>query len=799
LRGLLGLALVTAFVLGVGSYFIRREVIRRVRDRSVTSNAGVFSRPYPLERGMSISRSQTLARLERLAYRKVNTTPEHSGEYELTDDKLFIYFRGAHFGGHPDQESQLVQFDLGSNKEIKNILDVKFRQPMKQAYLEPELLSLLGDSATRASTPKQLHDYPPYLVNALLAIEDERFYQHWGIDPIGLLRAIVVNLRAGHLVQGGSTITQQLAKNLFFTRERSFVRKAFEALSAILVETAFSKEKILELYMNEIFLGQEGNVAIHGFGEAAKAFFGKDVENIDLAEAATLAGIIKAPTSLSPRLNPKASKKRREVVLNKMLEQGYISPEERNRAALENLDIQPAQRNKRIAPYFVDFIRRKMEEQIQTDDPAASRLQIITGLDVDYQRCAETAVENGLKRLEQSYPRIKKSKEPLQASLISVNPVHGEVLAWVGGRDYGENQFDRVSQSKRQPGSTFKPFVYLTALDKDLNNYRVARTTSILSDEPTAIPVAGGKTWEPKDYEDEYLGDVTVREALTHSLNIPTVQLAMKVGIDAVAHTAALFGFGEDLPHVPSLALGAGEVSAFDLARAYAAIANGGLLINLKPIIAIMLENDPVPVGVPESKEERVASESAVFVLTNMLQSVIESGTGQVVRRMGFQSPAAGKTGTSSDTRDAWFVGFTPRTLAIVWVGFDDNKETKLTGAQGAAPIWTEYMKCIAPFEPELDFITPPGVVYRKIDRQTGLLFTPYCPPQNEVTEVFVEGTEPVTPCPEHTRDVYTEDRRDLLPAAGEAPDSEREVLSPPSNPFPDSRRKSLWQSLFGG
>ncbi|MFN8389323.1 MAG: PBP1A family penicillin-binding protein [Bdellovibrionota bacterium] len=816
IKGVLGLMILAGIGLGVGSYFIRNEVIARVREREVNSNAGVFTRPFPIERSMSLTGSKTFERLERLAYHKVSGEPEHAGEYSLSSDRMLIYLRGAHFGGEPDQEEQLVELTLSPAKEVTNIIDVKFRQPMKQIYLEPELLALLGDTATRASTPKQLKEFPENLIHAVLAIEDERFYSHFGLDPVGLARAIYVDITAGGLVQGGSTITQQLAKNLFFTRERTFARKVFEALSAVLVETAFTKDQILELYLNEVFLGQEGNVALHGFGEAARAFFGKDVANITLAEAATLAGIIKAPTRLSPRLNPADAKKRRAVVLEKMAELGFITPEQQTKATLENIDIRPAERGKRKAPYFVDFIRRKMLEHFPVGDPAASKLQIVTGLDLQYQNCADEAVENGLKRLEQTYPRLKKGKGPLQAALISVSPVHGEVLAWVGGRDYGENQFDRVSQSQRQPGSTFKPFVYLTALDKNLNTYRVARTTSILSDEPTTIPISDGKTWQPKDYEEGYRGEVTVREALTHSLNIPTVQLAMKVGIDAVAHTAALFGFGTDLPRVPSLALGAGEVSPFDLVRAYAAIANGGTLLNLKPILAIMVEGDSEPIGKPETKEERVASEPAVFVLTNMLQSVIEAGTGTVVRRMGFTAPAAGKTGTSSDTRDSWFVGFTPRTLAVVWVGFDDNRETKLTGAQGAAPIWTDYMKCVSGFEPQLDFVPPPGVVFQKIDRQSGLLMTPSCPTQNEMTEVFVEGTEPVTPCPIHTRDVYADDQGGLPPAAqgereddfgvprrggslGDSGDQDnREVLSPPSSRYGGERRKGVWEMLFG-
>jgi len=792
LRGLLGLALLGAIFLTVGSIYIRREVLRRVHDRSLTATSAVFARPFPIYKGLNVERSKLRERMNRLAYRSVSD-PEHAGEYSQRENVLRVFLRSSPYAKDGPQEERLVEITLNPAKEVDSILDTKFQSPLDQVYLEPELLSLLGDTATRASLAKPLKDFPPVLIHALLAIEDERFYSHFGIDPQALVRAVFVNLTSGRLAQGGSTLTQQLAKNLFFSQERSFVRKIFEAAAAVLMETALTKDQILELYLNEVFLAQEGNVAIHGFAEASRSFFGHEVEQLTLAEAATLAGIIKAPTRLSPRLYPKNAKERRGLVLQKMAELKYISEEERNRAALENLKIRPAERTRRAAPYFVDYIRRKVQEHFELETAALSRLRIITGLDLEYQSCADKAVEDGMKRLEQSYPRLKKQKDPVQVALISVNPIDGEILSWVGGRDYGENQFDRVSQSKRQPGSSFKPFVYLTALDKDLNTYRVARTTSLLTDEPMTLRVAGGKTWEPKNYDEGYRGEVTVREALAHSLNIPTVQLAMKVGIENVAHTAELFGFGNDLPRVPSLALGAGEVSPFDLARAYAAIANGGQLINLRPFTAVLQENDPEPLAKSEWSETRIASEPAVYVLTNMMQSVLDFGTAQIVRRMGFTAPAAGKTGTSNDTRDAWFAGFTPRLLTIVWVGFDDNTELKLTGAQAAAPIWTDYMKCAAAMEPQLDFVPPPGVVFRKVDKKSGLLFTPNCPPELAVEEVFVEGTEPITPCPLHNRDVYTEDVYNEPPPS--APASEFEILSPPSAP---RRSPGLWDKIWG-
>ena len=322
----------------------------------------------------------------------------------------------------------------------------------------------------------------------------------------------------------------------------------------------------------------------------------------------------------------------------------------------------------------------------------------------------------------------------------------------MGGRDFGKTQFDRVSLAKRQPGSVFKPFVFLTALDGSLNGYRTARTTSLLLDEPLSIEIPGKDPWEPQNYDKSFRGEVTVREALAKSLNVPTVRLASKVGIDYVARTAELFGFGDNLPQVPSLALGAGEVSPLAVAQAYAVLANGGLWQNVTAITSVSQGEPRAEIYRSNVLQSRVVSAPAVYVLTDILRSVIEEGTGRVVRRMGFLQPAAGKTGTSNDGRDTWFAGFTPRLLAVVWVGFDSSKALKLTGASAAAPIWTEFMKCAQPLEPDLDFLPPKGVVKRQIDTRSGLLATPHCPRESLTDEIFVEGTEPITACPLHSR-----------------------------------------------
>lgn len=752
LRGAGFILVIAAIVFALGSYLVRREVLARVRSRAISTSSVILSRPFPITRGTNYNDAKIERRLKRLKYTEVNSYPRVPGQYSKNNSKAYIYLRDVDLPNGETQKKSLIELNLDQNFEILSLKNSKHNKRIRFAWLEPEVISLLGNSSSRATNYKKLNEFPENLKNAVLSIEDERFYSHIGLDFIAIARAFYVNLTSGKLKQGGSTLTQQLAKNLFFTNERSLRRKILEAISAIFIETGFSKDQILEYYLNEIYLGQSGNQAIHGFAKAATHYFGKEIEKLRLSEIATLAGIIKGPSYYSPRRHPIRAKKRRRTVLKKMHELGYISKNDRDGSGAVEVKVIQSKSNERIAPYFVDYLRKTITTKHKHSIKSDEALRIHSGIDLEFQKCAEYAVDTGLKKINENYQQIRKSKEPLQAAIVALNPNSGEIRAWVGGKNYSQTQFDRVSQAKRQPGSTFKPFVYLTALDRNLNNYRVARTTSLLLDEPIKIPSVNGTFWEPKNYDGEFRGEVTVREALTYSLNIPTVELAEKVGIDAIAHTAELFGFGKNLPHVPSLALGAGEVTPLELARAYAAIANGGALINLQEFSSITTAESKDVIVKNVSNAQKTASEGAVYVLTNILQSVIEHGTGKVVRRMGFEGPVAGKTGTSNDTRDAWFAGFTPRLLAVVWVGFDNNKPTHLTGSSGAAPIWTRFMNCVSKMEPVLDFIAPPDVVFKRIDPNSGLLHTERCKNKDYVAEVFVKGTEPVTTCPNDSR-----------------------------------------------
>jgi penicillin-binding protein 1B len=738
--------MLTGAIMLVGSLFMRKAVIKRLTARALASSGLVMSRPLAMSIGDDFEKLRLSSRLKRLGYYKTSQKLSRPGEYRdlLAENRFQIYLREFRLGDKFLQRQAPHEVLINSRGEIESIRDTKFAQDRKNIWLEPEMLAVLGNSDTRAVSPKRLVQYPQHLKQAVLAIEDERFRSHFGIDPVSIARAMLVNIKAGKVVQGGSTLTQQLAKNLFFTSERTIVRKITEAFSALLIETAFTKDQILEFYLNEIFLGQEGRVAIHGFGEASKTFFNRDVSQLSIAEAATLAGIIKGPSAYSPRRHPKRAKTRRNLVLKKMKELGFINATQFDSAMNTPIQVSQSSRSRRKAPYFVDYVRRTIPDLVDPELFGTANVRVFTGLDLEYQQCAEQAVTQGLKDLETKYKKIR-GKEKVQAALVAVSPSNGSTLAWVGGRSFSNSQFDRVSLAKRQPGSAFKPFVFLTALDRNLNNYRVARTTSVLLDEPLTLKQKGSENWKPQNYDRKYRGEVTVRQALAHSLNVPTVNLAMKVGVDQIARTASYFGFGDDLPRVPSLALGAGEVTPLELAKAYNALANGGRLAELRPILAVALDTEEGNIYEAPLREQSLVSEPAVFVLTNILRSVVEEGTAQVVRRLGFSAPAAGKTGTSNDGRDSWFAGYTPHLLAVVWVGYDSGKPLRLTGSQAAAPIWTAFMKCTATMEPELEFIPPPGVVYRDIDARNGLLDDGYCPSQFVVREVYVEGTEPLT------------------------------------------------------
>lgn len=758
------------FVIGMGTSY--SLVNSRLSESRFGETSAIMSAPYEIESGALPARNLLLAELARRAYRQLSEPPTEAGQYQLGENVLSVFVRPWRDSGSVQHQAQLITIDLQKG----GIFDASYTA-LRMTALEPEVITPLSGGMARANTFRPLNTIPEMLKIAVIATEDERYYSHFGVDPIGILRALVTNIRAGRVVEGGSTITQQLAKNLFFTPKRSLWRKIQEVFGALQLELHLTKNEILEMYLNEVYLGQEGSVAIHGVQSASEAFFGHDVTALTLPEAATLAAIIKAPSAYSPRLHPEKAKARRALVLSRMANLGYITEREVRAAAQANLSVRQSYFHKRLAPHFTQTLRDRLSSLFPVEAVGLSGIQVLSGLSVPMQLCAESAVKEGIAALEKSYPALRNASQPLEVGLVAIEPHSGLVRAWVGGRDYGVNQFDHVSQASRQIGSTVKPFLYLTALDAGLNDYKPATARTVIPDEPLSIPLVTRDTWEPQNYDDEFLGDVTLRYALERSLNVPAVYVSQRIGIPSVARTLRLFHVAKNPPEVPALALGAVETTLLDLTSAYAALANGGVYVTPR-LLRSVVDSGGEMLFREEFSEQRVADENAVYVLTNILQGVIARGTARAVRSAGFHGVAAGKTGTTDDARDAWFVGYTPNLAAGVWVGFDNNSKMGLTGGVAAAPLWGKFMQCVDPHMPDYDFLRPENVVFLTIDAASGKRETPDCPVTNPVREVFVRGTEPPANCPSSPE-----------PA---------DYSTPASAPQPRQRR-SLWDVLFGG
>ena len=756
-------------------FYIDRKVSRKLSNRSDDKVPAVYSDGFNVSADASYSIDFLKGELLSRRYRELSGQPKNPGEFDINGAVLRFHSRQFTAADGSLRPETNVSYDADS----KVIMVDGSKHDSFQ--LEPEVISYLGSGELRASSYRKLGDIPKFLAVAVISIEDERFYKHFGIDLIGISRAMARNIAALGLVEGGSTITQQLAKNLVLSPRRTLGRKIQEAFAAFSLERRLSKDQILEMYLNEVYFGQEGSISIHGVSEAANTFFGKKLEDITLGEAAILAAIIKAPSYFSPRRHLDRALDRAYTVLDKMVELGAISAKDAAQAKQQKIIVVDRDLHQKSAPHFVDALTQELSTKLDLESLVPSGLSVYTGINAGMQRCAESALSDGLAQLEKQHPKLLKHKEPVQGGLLAVEPFSGKVRAWVGSRDYSSNQFDHVYQAKRQIGSTIKPFLYLTALDGSLNDYKVATPSTILPDEPINVTLVTKKTWSPENYDKKYLGDVTLRYALENSRNSPAVYLGQRVGISNFVRAAKLFRVSDNLPAVPALTLGATDTTLLQLVSAYGALANGGIYVAPRIFVSAM-DGEGSTLATGNIIEERVANEAPVYVTTNILQGVIERGTGRVVRTLGFLRPAAGKTGTTNEARDGWFVGFTPNLVAGVWVGFDDNTVLGLTGGAAAAPIWTQFMKCSENYYDKIDFLPPPGVVFRNIDQSDRQLATINCPPENIVQEVYVKGTEPTSSCQLHPG---TEG-------------SEPEMPSRPNYPERRPRQRGFWDNLFG-
>ena len=646
-----------------------------------------------------------------------------------------------------------------------------FQSTAKIYAASPKLVTNLSDASREKRRLVEFKDIPKVLVDAVTAGEDRSFFSHHGLDPKRIAGAFVSNLDDAHRLQGGSTITQQLARNFFLTAEPTWRRKVSEAFISVILELRLTKEQIFTMYANEVYLGQRGSFAIHGFGEGSTAQFGKDLSELTLAEAATLAGIIPAPNAYSPSKHPDRATVRRNLILRAMRQTGSITPENYEKAKQAELEITRLTADVTDAPYLVDFIREGLLKDYSEEELMSGGFKVYTTLDPDLQKAAVEAVEKGLTFVEQQLvARDKKNKRPEnrprpQAALIALDPHTGEIKAMVGGTDYAASQYNRITEAFRQPGSIFKPFVYAAALetayDFSSDNADAIANPDIQSlDERAITPlttfmdapqvfVYGGAAYQPNNYKHQYRGLVTVRAALQHSLNLPTIRVAEQIGYNRVAALAKRMGLNANIKGYPSVALGAFEVTPIELAGAYTAFANEGKRIEPHALLRVEAPDGRVLKAYKYEPREVLRPEIA-YLMTHLMEGVIDHGTGAGVRSRGFKLPAAGKTGTS---RDGWFAGYTKDLLVIAWVGFDDNRDLNLEGARSALPIWTEFMLKAYELHPVRDaarmsFKPPSGIEIVKIDAESLLLATPSC--QNTFEEAFVAGTAPATYCPLH-------------------------------------------------
>jgi penicillin-binding protein 1B len=706
----------------------------------VLGSARVYAAPTTLTPGRPVPGGSLARKLARLGYREVTdgaTRPLAAGQYRVRGDALDVAIRPSPAPWGASGRRVLVRMKKDVVTELRGLGN----EALDDVELEPEVLAALGRGGATALGPGD--DAAPAACRAaVLAAEDRHFFHHPGIDPIAVTRAVVANVRAGERQQGGSTLTQQLAKNAFLTPRRTFRRKAEEAVLAVLLELRTPKEEILRRYLASVYLGVDGGLPIHGFAQGAEAYFGKPLGQLGPAECALLAGIIRAPNGLSPRTRPWAAKASRNRVLSRMVEDGTLDAAAGKRARAEALTLAPPRVRHVSALYVAAEVRRELMQFLPADVAEAPGLAIFTSIDADAQREAERAVRKGLGTLE----RGRKRSEALQAALVALDPPTGRVRALVGGRDYGSSPLDRAMRARRQPGSAFKPFVYLAAVDPARSDGARPRTVvSTLEDEPLSLR-AGGKLWQPANYDGTFAGDLALEDALADSRNAATVRLALDVGLAPIARAATDLGIHGPLPNVPSLALGVAETSLVELTSAYAAFASGGVRRPPSLVVGVVSPAGETLWAAPV-REERVLTPAVAYLMTHLLERVVDVGTGAGARRAGLVGPAAGKTGTTDDTRDAWFVGWTPHVVAGVWVGHDSGRPTGLTGAQGALPIWTDFVRA-AGSSGTRAFPVPEGIVWRDVDPATGGLATAACPERRRVP--FLDGTEPDGRCPAH-------------------------------------------------
>ncbi|MFN0086492.1 MAG: PBP1A family penicillin-binding protein [Blastocatellia bacterium] len=745
-------------------------------------SSGIYAAPLTLREGAGISKARMLSHLKNVGYVSQDTLEQQGNEKKgrfVDRGAVVEIFPGpdATIDGARAYDNLRISF-ARSGEAVQGIADLENGQRLEQAQLEPELISSVVNQEREKRKIIDYKDLPQSLVDSITAVEDRAFFEHSGINWRGVFRALFRDYQSGELREGGSSITQQLVKDFFLNPERSWSRKLAEAYMSIILEQRLSKQEIMAMYCNQIYLGQRGGFSINGFGEAARAYFGKDISHLELHESALLAGIIRSPNYYSPYSHEDRARDRRNKVLDIMVEADRITRDQAEVARKRPLAVTNGRGglDSSDAPYFIDYLTRQLERQ-EIDLGMLRTMRIYSTIDLDLQHAAYEAILKNMADVDKMLAKRRGGTAGLQAALVAMNARTGEILAMVGGRDYARSQLNRATDARRQPGSVFKPFVYAAALadGADENNNPITPATTFM-DEPRTFETLDGRGYSPGNFGDKYeMRALTLRDALVNSKNVISVVLSERVGFASVQRLCERAGLTR-VPAVQSMALGVGEATPLQMTSAYTAFANGGRRV--LPISIKRVTNKEGSSRLTQSTETReVMSPQVAYVMTSMMQDVLDRGTGTKVRQKGFTATAAGKTGSS---RDGWFAGYTHNLVCVVWVGFDDNADLGLTGGVTAAPIWADFMKAALRVRPELggEFEDPGGIVSYEIDPTTGEIASGS---PNARRELFIEGTGPGngTPVPDL--------QKEPLPD-GQPKDPDRPIADPAESNAPRPR-----------
>ncbi|TRO12626.1 penicillin-binding protein 1B [Ectopseudomonas mendocina] len=720
--GLVGLVILAGFAV-----YLDAVVQEKFSGKRWTVPAKVYARPLELFVGQKLAKDDFLRELDALGYRR-ESVANGPGAVSVAGNNIELHSRGFQFyeGAEPSQKVR-VRFSgdyvAGLNQADGSNLAV--------ARLEPLLIGGLYPAHQEDRILIKLDQVPAYLIDALVAVEDRDYFDHFGVSPKGIARALWINATSGRLVQGGSTLTQQLVKNFYLTNERTLLRKATEAMMAVLLELHYDKREILEAYMNEVFLGQDGQRAVHGFGLASQYFFSQPVSELKLEQVALLVGMVKGPTYFNPRRNPERALARRNLVIDLLAEQGSITPEEAAAAKQKPLGVTTrGSMADSSFPAFLDLVKRQLREDYREQDLTEEGLRIFTSFDPILQLKAEEALAETLKRLAG-----RKGVDEVQAGMVVTNPETGEIQALIGSRQPRFAGFNRALDAVRPIGSLIKPAIYLSALERP-SQYTL---TSWLEDEPFSIKGQDGQVWTPQNYDRKAHGTIYLYQGLAQSYNLSTAKLGLEIGVPNVLKTLERLGVERKWPAYPSMLLGAGAMTPMEVAGMYQTLANGGFNTPLRGIRSV-LTADGEPLGRYPFKIQQRFDPGAIYLVQNAMQRTMREGTGRsVYSQLPSSLNLAGKTGTSNDSRDSWFAGFSQDLLSVVWLGRDDNGPTPLTGATGALQVWTGFMRKADPLP--LDMPMPDNVTQAWVDRQTGLGSASGCP--NAVQMPYIRGSEP--------------------------------------------------------